>query len=183
MVILESVRTYITNLDQKSWYKHLAIGFGIYLAVLGGILYYYYSSINSITEETETLNTERKRARKVLTQAVRVQKQRAEVNALIEEEPNFKIKRYLQDVITQIGIANNMTIGNDVTTDRDDFRETIVSYQFTGINMRQLTELLDDIEQNQRLFTKELEITKSKKIPNTIDVSITVATMSQKPKS
>lgn len=184
MVIFDTIRNYITNLDQKSWYIHLGIGLGIYLALLGGILFYYYNAASTITQEIETLNEERAKARKILTEAVRVQKQRAEVNSLIEEEPNFKIKRYLQDVMTDIGIANNMTIGNDTNTDRDDnFRETIVNYQFTGINMRQLTELLDNIEQNPRLYTKDLDITKSKKIPNTIDVSITVATMTPKPKS
>jgi hypothetical protein len=48
--------------------------------------------------------------------------------------------------------------------------------------MKNLTELLQEIELNKRVFTKELDITASSKQPGTIDVSLTIVTLEPKPK-
>jgi hypothetical protein len=184
MEFLNNIRSFIANLDEKTWYRYIAAILGVYLLIIGGIIYYSYSSINALHEEIETVNESRKKAQRILSDALRVQKQRAEINAILEEEPDFKIKGYMQDLMARLGFTKaNIISDNETNIARDDFTENIVNYQLTGITMKQLTELLDDIEHNPRLYTKDLEISKSKKIPNTIDVSITVATMIPKPKS
>ena len=43
--------------------------------------------------------------------------------------------------------------------------------------MKEFTELLQEIEQNSRIATNRLEITKSKKKPKTIEVSLTISTL------
>lgn len=43
--------------------------------------------------------------------------------------------------------------------------------------MKQLTELLYELEQKKRIYIKKLEIEKSKKTNNSIDVIITIATL------
>ena len=45
------------------------------------------------------------------------------------------------------------------------------------MNMKELTELLQAIEQNPRISTKRLEIIKAKKDSKTIDVQITITTL------
>ena len=45
------------------------------------------------------------------------------------------------------------------------------------MTMKDLTELLKEVEQNKRVFAKELEIIASKKTANTIDVNFTIATL------
>lgn len=182
MVFLDNIRAFIANLDQKTWYTYVAIAMGIYLVLIAGVLYYYYSSISTLQEQINNVNDERKQAQQILTEAKRVQKQRAEVNAIIEEDPNFKIKGYLLEVMAGIGITPSLSTDQKISRE-DNFVENIATYQFTGITMKQLTELLDEIEQNKRLYTKDLEIIRSKKIPNTIDVGITVATMIPKERS
>jgi ribosomal protein S17E len=59
----------------------------------------------------------------------------------------------------------------------------LLNAKFDTMNMRQLCELLDAVEQNKRIYTKELEIIKSKKVPNTIDVNLTIATLQAKPET
>ncbi len=70
---------------------------------------------------------------------------------------------------------NVVAIGQD-----EHYSETVANYQLAGISMKQLTQFLDEIDENQRVFTKELEITKSKKVPRAIDVGIVVATLMPK---
>ncbi len=45
------------------------------------------------------------------------------------------------------------------------------------MNMRELSELLNVLEQNKRVYTKELEVQKSRKSPRAIEVQLTIATL------
>ena len=117
----------------------------------------------------------------MLNRAERVQKERAEVMTLLEEDPNFNIKAYIQEVLEHIGIAGNMSAENVVVTSSDENHQVdVATYQLAGITMKQLTEFLNELENNKRIFTKELDISKSKKVPRTIDVGITIATIMPK---
>ena len=51
------------------------------------------------------------------------------------------------------------------------------------MNTRELTDLLQEIERKKIVYTKDLEIDKSKKRPGTLDVSITIATLKKVQKS
>jgi type II secretory pathway component PulM len=179
MVFFDSVTNFINNLDQESWYKYLAITGAIFLAAVGVILYFYYSGISQEQERIATINESRQEVKTILTKAIRVQKQRAEVNALLEEDPNFKIKQVLQEIMNNIGIVADF-VGDTKIDHENNYQEEIVTYQLNGITMKQLAEFLNEIDENKRVFTKELDITKSKRVPHTIDVNITMATMMPK---
>ena len=62
------------------------------------------------------------------------------------------------------------------------YQERILLARFAGMTMKELTELLQEIEFNKRVFTKELDITVAKKVPGTIDVGLTIAALEPKPK-
>lgn len=183
MNFLENLQLFFINLDKKTWYKYLA-GFAAgFCLITSLILFYYYRTISYWKQEIETINESREQAKQILDKAARVEKQKAQVNAILAQDPNFKIKEYLQEVLSKFNIGtSNISIESDVTvnTREDNYQENNISYQLTGITMKQLTEFLDEIEQNKRLFIKELDITKSKKIPRTIDVNIQIATMMPK---
>jgi hypothetical protein len=179
MVLFDSLTTFINNLDKESYYKYLAIIGAIFLSLIGITLYFYYSGISQEQERIAAINESRQEVKTILTKAIRIQKQRAEINTLLEEDPNFKIKQALQDIMSNIGIVADFV--GDTKIDHDNnYQEEIVTYQLNGITMKQLTEFLNEIDENKRVFTKELDITKSKRVPHTIDVNITMATMMPK---
>lgn len=182
MPLLEKIRTFLESLDEKTWNRYMGIVFACLLTLMLLIIFWYYRAAGNVKRAINGINDEREQVHEILTRAQRVAKQRQEITTLLDEDPDFKIKGYLQEVMGRIGIAHNITTENDTQIDHegDDYRESRVTYQFTATTMKELTELLEDIEQNKRLFTKELEITKSKKVPKTIDVTLTVATMQPK---
>ncbi len=102
-----------------------------------------------------------------LNKAERVQKERAEVMALLEEDPNFKIKEYVQEVLEQIGIAGNVSAENVVCTPpaMKIIREDVATYQLAGITMKQLTEFLNEIEKINGYLPKNLILANPKKFP------------------
>lgn len=181
MTFFETLETRIAQLDKKTWYFYLGITGGVLFALIGGILFFYYSSASKWQQRITTINESRLETKRLLDKAERVQKERAEVTKLLEEDPNFNIKAYLQEVLERIGIAGNMSAEIPVLTSGDDnYQVDVATYQLLSITMKQLTEFLNELESNKRVFTKELDISKSKKIPRTIDVSVTIATMMPK---
>ncbi len=181
MTFLEQLQAKINGLDESTWYKYVAIAAGIFLVLLGLILFFYFSTLKKWELRLEALNENRQEAKRLLDKAERVQKARDEVTAILKEDPNFKIKEYLQEVMGQLGIFQNVVSENVVVTGQDEnYSETVATYQISGITMRQLAEFLNEIDENQRVFTKELDITKSKRSPRAIDVSIIIATLMPK---
>lgn len=179
MTFFDNLQGRIWALDKKSWYQYLAITGAIIFLIIGLILFFYFRSISQWQSRIQEINESRVQVKQVLEKAKQVQKERAEVTALLAENPNFKIKEDIQRILQTVGI--NFTSQSEVTTTRlDNYQEVAATYQFSGITMKQLTEFLNEIDENKRLFTKELEITKSKRIPRTIDVDIKVAAMMPK---
>lgn len=179
MTFFDNLQTRIWALDKKSWYQYLAIIGTVLFLIIGLILFFYFSALSNWETRISEINDERARAKQVLDKAKKVQKERDEVTALLAENPNFKIKEDIQHILQTVGI--NFTSQSEVTTTRtDNYQEVAATYQFSGITMKQLTEFLHAIDENKRLFTKELEITKSKRIPKTIDVDIKIAAMMPK---
>ena len=178
MTFLEQLQAKINNLDEYTWYKYVAIAAGLFLILLGLILFFYFSSLKKWEVRLNGINESRQEAKRLVEKAQRVYKARDEVTTILKEDPNFKIKEYLQEVMANLGILQNVVSENVVVTGQDEnYSETVATYQLAGISMKQLTEFLNEIDENQRVFTKELDITKSKKMPRTIDVGIVIATL------
>jgi len=181
MTFFDNIQTKIATLDEKTWYQYLAITAGILLLLTALILYFYFSSIAKWQDRVAEINESRLEAKRLLDKAAKVYKERAEVTTILAEDPNFKIKEYIQDVLERHGILGNVSTGTVAQISRaDNYREDVATYQLNSITMKQLTEFLNEIDENKRVFTKELDITKSKRIPRTIDVDIKISTLMPK---
>lgn len=181
MTFLEQLQAKINNLDEYTWYKYVAVAAGLFLILICLILFFYFNALKTGELRLAGINESRTEAKRLVEKAQRVYKARDEVTAILKEDPNFKIKEYLQDVMANLGIFQNVVSENVIVTGQDEnYSETVATYQLVGITMKQLTEFLNEIDENQRVFTKELDITKSKRMPRTIDVGIVIATLMPK---
>lgn len=181
MTFIEQLQAKINNLDEYTWYKYVAIAAGLFLLLICLILFFYFSAVKKWELRLNGINESRQEAKRLVEKAQRVHKARDEVTTILKEDPNFKIKEYLQETMAHLGIFQNVVSENVVVTGQDEnYSETVATYQLAGISMKQLAEFLNEIDENQRVFTKELDITKSKKMPRTIDVGIVIATLMPK---
>lgn len=184
MKLFDPIKNFISTRDKKEFYYYLG-GFlvGLLLVIIG-ITYYQSKRVEYWKKRINITNEYREEIRKIITKDQHVHNQRNEVDKMLDETPDFKIDGYFTDLITKFRLLEGHATQRSVTyADRGDskYREVLLNAKFDTMNMRQLCELLDAIEQNKRIYTKELEIIKSKKIPNTIDVNLTIATLQAKP--
>ena len=184
MQILTKVQTYLNAIEEKRFYQYL-IGFGaaIFLALVA-ITFQYYRKVSSLKAEINTINESRDEIRRLLEKAQLVKKEQKEIDAILGKDENFKIAGYFGDVLAKLGLANKKASDLLVNTPSREgkYQESDLQAKFTGMTMKELTELLQEIDLKKRIFPKELDITVSQKTPGTIDVTLTIATLEPKPK-
>ena len=84
----------------------------------------------------------------------------------------------MSNLLVKLNLRDKEVAEETSTADlEENYRRTELSAKFEDMSMRELTELLQEIEQNSRIATSRLEITQSKKKPRTIEVSLTISTL------
>lgn len=178
MNFITNFYTSINTIETKRFYYYLIaflVGIGLACA---GIMVQYYRSMSHLKKEIKRVNEYRKQAQDILTRAQEVEQQRQEVDTLLMQDPNFKIGGYFKEVLAGLNLSQKKKMETTQTLERsDDYIEHTLNAQLVDINMKDLTLLLEKIENNPRIFTRDLEIKRSEKIPGTIDVTLVIATL------
>jgi cell division protein YceG involved in septum cleavage len=184
MQILNKVQTYFNSIEEKRFYQYLIGLIAIIVLVTAGIVFQYYRSVRSLKREITRINEERQEIRTLLEKAQIVKREQKEIDAILAKDENFKIAGYFEDIVGKLGLANKKASDAQVTTALQEgkYQESVLQAKFSGMTMKDVTELLQEIELNKRVFTKELDITKSAKKEGTIDATLTIATLEPKPK-
>lgn len=181
MNFILQIKNYIDNFDAKEFKKYALIAFGTILLLLGFLIFTYYRSASQLKTQISTINKKRKDVQGMLERYARVKKQQVEVDTMLAKDKTFKIAQYFENLLTKLGIGSNKaqepeTVPKDVL---DGYTEWTLYANLANLNTKKLSELLYTIEQEERIYTKELEIEKNKKA-NSINVKITIATLEQK---
>ena len=171
----------IMNGDEQSFKKYLLILLGVVMAGFVFITWRYYTSITFYKKKILLVNGIREEARQLREKMIQVQTQRARVNDMLEEEADFKIAGYFNNLLTQLNMFDNKKTEETSQIDREDnYRESELIASLTKMNMKQITELLFELEQKKRIYIKKLDMEKSKKNKNLLDVTLIIATLLHK---
>ena len=179
MTMIEKIRTLVEDLETKDFYIYTGIFLIICSVLTIGIVFQYYRRINYLEKEITEINDYREdRVRVIREQAAQVKQQRNDVDAILAEDINFKIGGYFKDLLVKLELTDKKIAEETALVDREDnYRESELDATFEDMNMKQLATLLQELERNRRISTKRLEVTKSKKKPETIEVRITIGTL------
>lgn len=182
MMQLARVRNFLKNLDTQEVYKYTGIMLAVIILFSGIMLWRYFSGIETLQKRLAALNRQRSEARSLLEKNEYVLQQQARVDDILARDKNFKIKEYFISVVQKLGFGNLVSKDADISSNTlgNDYTEIKLDVSLSGMNMQQLVDLLYNIEQNERIYTKDLKITKSLRSP-TIDVSLVIATFEATP--
>lgn len=170
---------FLNTIDRTQFNRFLLIGLGTILLASSGIVVQYYRSTSALKKRIGRLNQYREQTQDILQRAHDVDAQRASVNELLAEDIDFKIGGYFNELINRLNLGNKKKgIDTLQTIERDDnYLEQNVTAKFVEMNMKDLTTLLAELENNPRIFVRELEIKRSEKISGTIEVTLIIATL------
>jgi hypothetical protein len=148
--------------------------------VLSGLLiFYYYRSTNGLYRIIKNINSTREeKVLVILETAALVKQQQSAVEEILSQDTDFKIAGYFKDLLIQFNIKDKEVAEESSAADQEDnYRKSELSAKFEDMTMQELTKLLQELEKKSRIATQRLEITKSKKKPKTIEVSISISTL------
>lgn len=179
MKFLEPVNAFINKLDLKTFYIYMiAYGAGCFvLCIL--MVFYYYSEIGSLQKKIKNINAYREEVHEIFEKYAIVKQQQTIVEEMLAKDPNFKIAETFGKFLAELHLTEKENSKPEIsTTDlEENYRRIELSSKFADMTMQELTLLLEKLEQNPRIATNRLEITKSKKKPRTIEVSLTISTL------
>lgn len=178
MMIIQSIKNFINKIDSKAFLYYI-IGYLSACALLCIlIIFYYYSSTRFFQKKIKNINSEREEVLVILDKAALVQQQRLMVEDTLAKDTDFKIGGYFKNLLIKLHLKDKEVAEETSTSDlEENYRKSELNAKFEDMSMKDLTELLQEIEQNSRIATERLEITKSKKQPKTIEVNLTISTL------
>lgn len=177
--MIERIRLFFDQLEERTFHQYV-IGFILGMSmVMGALVFFQYRSQATLKKQAARLNNYRQTAQELLSRYERVREQQQAVTTLLEQDKSFRIVGFVDALLAELQLSPHRTASSQTTEPLEHpekYNEITVNITLTDINMRQLTQLLQEIEKNERIYTKSLEITKSPSKP-TIDVSLALATL------
>lgn len=182
MNILASLKNYIDNWDHKEFRNYTATAFGVFIAILLIIIFFYYRNIASLRSRMTTINKNRLTVRELVTRYDLVKKQQVGVDAILAKEKDFKISQYFDQLLDKLGLKANKTQDVETMSEEvlDGYTEWTLYANLTNMNTKKMSELLHAIELEERIYTKEVEVERSTTNPNALNVKLTIATLEPK---
>lgn len=169
------------SLDSKTFKKYALVFLGVVVVLSLFMTWRYYNAIYFFKKKIAILNDLREEARTIRATMVQVQTQRLRVNQMLQEEIDFKIGGYFNTVLEKLRLTDFKKTEETSQLDRqDNYREAELIATMTNMNMKQLTELLYELEQKKRIYIKKLDIEKSKKNQEQLEITLIIATLLNK---
>ena len=178
MLMFQKITAYLSDLTDKEFKRYIVIFF----ASLGIILlfgtYRYYRSVFDLKKQMKRINITRTEVQGLLTKYDQIKKQKETVDALLNQDKSFWIKRYFDDTLKKLDISHMLTKEPDIieTDLKEGYTEITLSANFARIDSQQMAELLNELEQKKRIYIKKLDITKARN-SNTLSFVIIIATL------
>lgn len=179
--MITTLQKKIETLNSKQFISYI-LSFLMLIIILSGVLIYrYYRTIQYFKKQISFINQKRSEVKDILERYESVKKQQGEVDELLAKDKDFVIAGYFTSLIQKLNIEKNKTREPETSSEDLDngYTERRLYATFSNLNMQKVAELLDIIEQSERIYTKELEIYKPTNDPS-VNVNLLIATLEPK---
>ena len=181
MVLIDTIISFIQRLDKQQFYRYLGGAVAGILIVIGSLGFVFYRYSANLTKQIKIATEQQDEIVDILSASAMVKQQQEAVDTVLDQDKQFKIAGYFNQLLRKHKLSENKTVETTSQIELDDkYRQSILNVQFTTITMKALCELLNEIEQKERIATKSLEVRRSQKESGTIDVNLTIATLQTK---
>jgi len=181
MEFLNKIRDFVQDLEEKDFYKYLGITLLVFVAILSFMVYRYYSNVNyykDLIEGGEGINEQREELVNILKRSAVVKRQKKEVDEILKKEEDFKIIGYFNDLLKKLKLSSYKKDENVMQKELDEnYKMSELNARLVSMDMKQLCELLKELEDKKRINIKSLEIKRSQKKKGAIDVDIIISTL------
>jgi hypothetical protein len=180
MSVLERLKNYIKNIEEKDMYIYLSAFFALFLTLMILLAWWHSRRISHWNTQLNTLKKQRLETKQLLTEHNQVELDRQKVNDILATDTSFKIRGFYDDLVNVLGLMPFKTKdpAEPQTTELESGeKERTLTADFNNLNMKQVTDILSYIENNPRVYTKKISIDKVAREKPTLNVTIDIATI------
>jgi hypothetical protein len=180
MEFLHTIQQKIDDLDTKTFRIYAAIAGGLFCALAGIIIFRNYRAIQDRKLKLNYSNEQREELNSILTRYEQVKQQKAVVDAVLAQDPDFIIKEYVDTILQQQNLTASQSQQAELAPQEElenGYTEIKLYLRLTGLNMQSIVQLLDALEKNSRIYTKDLEIYTTSNSSSTVSLNLLLATL------
>lgn len=175
MIGIDSLRDFVRGLDKKELKLYGALYMGVCAFIVAGIMVRHVYLVREAKDKIKQLNQARAKVQGVLTDFGQVAQQRNKIDALLKKDKNFYLQKFFQELTQKLGIAKEATEKPSTQKLENGYTEESLNINLLRITTQQLCELLQGIEKEERIYIKNIDITKT--VAKKINVIMVIATL------
>ena len=181
MTFLDNFIVYIQNLNKKDFEKYLISFLLSILILLGSTIYYIYNKNYNLILEIKKLKELVIKTTNIIKDNVKIEQKEKQQQQLLEQNKDFSIKTYFEQFCKEKNVIPELNWGDTITREiegSDKFDEVLLTATFKNQTTQIVLKILDSLEKNKLVYTKELTITNENN--KKITFEITIATIKYK---
>jgi hypothetical protein len=144
MSFLKTIQEFALPLETSEFYRNIGIFLGFLVLITGSIMYYHHTETTTLRNSLQKMYKTQQEAKIILEKQKAVTKQREDVNTVLEEDKNFKLKSFFDEITGRLGLSSYQVKEAEVSDDilQKLYTEIKINVQFKAISTKQLCELL-----------------------------------------
>ena len=177
---IERIYSVISQLELKKFQLYQYIFFGVCIVLFLLMGFRFYRNVGTLQKKITFINAEREdTVQDIINDIGRIKQEQNSINKILSEDLDFKIAGYFDQVLQKLALSSKVvTINTPSQVDVDEtYRESVLQAKLDDMDMKQITLLLQALDENQRISTRQLNIIASKRDQAKLEVEVTIATM------
>ena len=187
ITFFKNMLDFFAHLDKKQMQRLLMATIGGAVLLLALVFYLQFRQVNNFKREMTTVNNARMRIKEILERNELRKKQQKRGEEILSKDKNFKLKEYVNDTVEKLKLQGHAKIGQVTINDVEHLRttgydEVKMITDITSINTRELVEFIKELELNERIDIKKIDILKEKD-SDAINAQLIISTLQPKAES
>lgn len=152
----------IYNIDSSTLKKYSYIYIFVIFLIVGIIQFLFILSSNSIYKDGTKLLEKRSKITKIIGRKVEIEEIKNNFDNLIKNNLNFRLKDYLNSIITNNNLSANFAGGESISEQviKTGYTEVSMSFEMLNLTTLQAVNFIKLIEDSPIVFIKEIDLQK-----------------------
>lgn len=179
MKIFDDLITFIIRLDARRFTLYLGLTLGGFLAVGGGMSYFFYSKSSGLVETIKYFQKLALEAKQTVYTYQTIHERKQAIFDALAHERDFELKSFFEAFCKENNLkpeSSWATLTSEIEGN-EILEEVSLQATFSKFTMQTLVHFLAALQKKDLIYIKNLRLTKENPNAKTIAVDITIATL------
>jgi regulator of replication initiation timing len=158
MKIIYNLTNYIEKMSKKDFDKNLKLVIGLIFFLAIGLSYFFYTQNSDLITRIKDTDKLKIKIQNIITKYDKIKIEEDRLKKLLDEDPNFNIRKFFEEFYTQQGITPEPNWDNEERLDFDKFEEIKISATFKNQTTQKLVSIIEELNKKGIVYLKGLKI-------------------------